>query len=301
MKHYVDIQILREFGNEFTEPNTGAFAPGDMISITEKIDGSNASFLCENGQLFAFSRKKELSFSNNLAGFWNWVKESLDPTEYLEEERYIFFGEWLRKNKVVYQKEHINKFYLFDIYDRTEGKWMPQDFVKEEAKKHGLNYVPELYFGPFVSWDHCRSFLNSPSYGETQEGVVVKNLSKINDDNNRLPVYLKIVNDSFKESKRPKMEDREKKAEMIRARILIDCIVTERRVEKMIFKLRDEGILPEVLTPQDMKTVAKNLPKRIYEDCLKEEPEIVHAAEPLGSKAIADISMELARKIIIGS
>ena len=109
------------------------------------------------------------------------------------------------------------------------------------------------------------------------------------------------MNESFKESKTPKVIDPEKQAEKERAQALIDSIVTERRVEKMIFKLRDEGILPEIMTPQDMKTVAKNLPKRIYEDCIKEEPETVKAAGAFGSKAIAGTAMKWAKKIILGS
>ena len=169
MKHYIDIDNIRETDTELVKANTGAFSPGDIISVTEKIDGSNASFTCEGGRLFAFSRKQQLAFNNTLAGFWNWINESLNPAEYADEERYIYFGEWLRKNKIIYDKEFINRFYLFDIYDKVDEKWMSQDFVKEQAKKHHLTYVPELYCGPFVSWEHCRSFMDSPAYGDIQE------------------------------------------------------------------------------------------------------------------------------------
>ena len=298
-KHYIDIENLRENSTEFVKPNTNAFEKGDLISITEKIDGSNASFAFSDGKLLAFSRKQELSFKNNLAGFWNWA-QTLDASEYEEDSQYIYFGEWLRKNKIIYSKEYINRFYLFDIYDKERECWMPQDFVKEEAKKHGLTYVPELYFGPFVSWEHCRTFMNSPAYGDTQEGIVVKNLSKINDKENRFPVYLKMVNESFKESKRPKIIDPEKEAERAKAQSLIESIVTPRRVEKMIFKLRDEGIFPETLTPADMKLVAKNLPKRVYEDCMKEEKEILLAAGENSGKMVSSTTMKIARNLILG-
>lgn len=52
-------------------------------------------------------------------------------------------------------------------------------------------------------------------------------------------------------------------------------IVTWRRVEKEIYKMRDEGLLLDSWCEQDMKIVVKNLSDRIYHDCEKEEPEIV--------------------------
>ncbi len=47
MKKYIDIQVVREKEtvlDDITLPvNTGAFQVGDIISITEKMDGANAS------------------------------------------------------------------------------------------------------------------------------------------------------------------------------------------------------------------------------------------------------------------
>ena len=57
----MDIQNI-EFGSELKEPNIGGFKAGDVIQISEKIDGSNASFRydVETNTLKAFSRKREL-------------------------------------------------------------------------------------------------------------------------------------------------------------------------------------------------------------------------------------------------
>lgn len=298
MKHYLDIENLRETGNEFRRPNTGAFEFGDIISITEKIDGSNASFTREGDKLLAFSRKQELNFNKTLAGFWNWV-QTLDPSVF--DDRYIFFGEWLRKNKITYNKEAMNQFYLFDVYDKQVEGWVPQVYVENFARLYHLNYIEELYYGPFLSWDHCRNFMHKSAYGDQQEGVIVKNQTKLNDPLVREPVYLKLVNEKFKETMSKKSEpDPAKEAGKKAAQRLISTIVTPRRVEKMIFALRDEGVLSEVLEPKDMKTVAKYLPKRVYEDCLKEEPEVVQAAGEFGGKAISSLTMKIAREMILG-
>jgi hypothetical protein len=43
--------------------------------------------------------------------------------------------------------------------------------------------------------------------------------------------------------------------------------------------------------------IAKILPKACYEDCVKEEPEIVNSIENFG-KLCANVSMKLAREMI---
>lgn len=79
MKKYIDIQVVREREtvlDDITLPvNTGAFQVGDIISITEKMDGANASIRYDEKEdvLRAFSRNNELSKDQNLRGFWEYV------------------------------------------------------------------------------------------------------------------------------------------------------------------------------------------------------------------------------------
>lgn len=65
--------------------------------------------------------------------------------------------------------------------------------------------------------------------------------------------------------------------------------------------MRDEGIVPEKITPQDMKLVAQNLPKRIYEDCLKEERELVVSVGEYFGKMCGSKAMGFAKEIILGN
>ena len=221
MKHYIDIQQLIEKDTELKESNCKAFVPGDMISITEKVDGSNASITIEDGVLKAFSRKQELDETNTLDGFWNFV-QTLKAEDF--DQNLVIFGEWLRKNKIVYNPEAMHKWYVFDIYDKNTGTWKSQMFVKGYCIAHDLEYVHTLYEGPFISWDHCRTFMNSPIYGARQEGIVVKNISKLFDENNRQPSYLKLVNEDFKESHKVKTpKSPEELQEEARCRALVEC------------------------------------------------------------------------------
>jgi len=298
MKHYIDIQAIIENDTELKRSNAKCFEVGDIIQITEKVDGSNASVQKENGNLLAFSRKQPLDEFNNLDGFFQYV-QTLNPADF--DERYIVFGEWLRKNKIIYNEENMHKWYVFDIYDAVDEKWMTQDFVRKFCADHNLTYVNVLYEGEFISWEHCRTFMNSPHYGERQEGIVVKNQTKINDPNTRTPFYLKIVNDSFKETMKERpQKSQEQLDEEARLRALAETIVTERRVEKAIFRLRDDGVFPDKFAPEDMKMVARNLPKAVYDDCVKEEKETVDAIGASFGKLCGSITMNYARKIILG-
>jgi hypothetical protein len=49
-----------------------------------------------------------------------------------------------------------------------------------------------------------------------------------------------------------------------------------------------------------MKLVARNLPKRIYDDCVKEENELVMAAGEYFGKMCGSTTMKHARDIILG-
>lgn len=304
-KHFIDIEHLREEDVDFRKSNTGLFKVGDHIQISEKLDGANAC-ICYNSAedyIAAFSRKRKLSYDNTLRGFWNF-SQSISPDGFKAHPNWRVFGEWLVKNKIVYDESRVNKWYVYDIYDVSVGAWLPQATVKMFCDKYGFEYIHVLYDGPFISWGHCKTFLNSPFYGDTQEGVVVKNQSALNHETMNLPFYLKIVNDEYKETKKIKTgkhsTNEAEKAERDEALRIADAIVTLNRVEKEIFKMINEGILPEQLNSKDMSTIAKFLPKRIHEDCVKEEPEFVIKAGKYFSKACNQLTMKHAKSIVIG-
>lgn len=209
------------------------------------------------------------------------------------------------KNAITYKPEFYKNWYVYDIYDVEKEEYLPQTEVKKFVEQHNLTYIHVLYEGEFISWEHCKTFCNSPAYGDKQEGIVIKNQTKLNNPWSRTPFVLKIVNDCFSEVKkdnhRQKIEDPERIKARESAQNIVDQIVTKRRVEKEIYKMRDEGIVPEKITPQDMKIVAQNLPKRIYEDCIKEELELVQVAGEFFGKMCGSKSMSFAKEIILGN
>lgn len=303
IKHFMDIQVLREFDTDIKSSNALGFEPGDFIQITEKWDGSNGSvgYDKDSDSLVAFSRKQTLSYDNGLNGFWEYA-QNLNKDIFANHPNYRVFGEWGNKNKILYNTDTYKKWYVYDIYDTEAEKWLPQTEVKKFVDEAGLIYIHVLYEGPFISWEHCRSFMNSPAYGDRQEGVVVKNQTKLNDPNSRRPFYIKIVNDDFKESMKVRVVDPALVKARNEASELAASIVTKNRVEKMLYKLRDEQLIPEKVGPQDMGALAKVLPKRIFEDCLKEEIEVVNKVNEFEGanfgKICGTLTMKLAREII---
>lgn len=309
----LDLGTVKPDGTKAIRPrNTGAFEPGDTIQISTKIDGANASIAWDEttGKLEIFSRTNLLDSPGALRGFYDYIKTEVEPkipwAELALAKDIVIFGEWCVGHSIkTYNKDWYNKWRIYDIWDKRQNEYWAQDMVKSFCEKFGLEYVEELYYGPFISWDHCRSFLHaSKAYGPDQEGIVIKNQTKLGSLDNKSPVYIKIVNEKFVEHMHSKKEkkpiDPAIAAEKQKAEELIASVVTEARVKKLILKLVDEGILPTELSPRDMSTCMKHLPKRLFEDLLKEEPEAVAAASTYAGKATAALASKFAKEIIIG-
>lgn len=310
-KKFIDIEHIRgediDLGNGIVRKNNvGAFEVGDQIQITTKIDGANASiaYNADEHKLEVFSRTNLLDGADGLQGFKPFIDTKFKPDEFAKFSDLVIFGEWLVPHKINdYEKCHFNNWHVYDIWSKTKKNYMPQEFVKEFCREHGMSYVEVLYEGQFVSWDHCRTFMHASKYGPRQEGIVVKNQTKLDRDDIRFPKYLKIVNDEFKES----MVKKEKKPvdpEVLKAEqeayATMATVVTEARVHKLILKLIDEGKLDKDLKPKDMSIVCKHLPKMVWEDLLKEESEILQKVGNLAGAACSKLTIGHCKKIIIG-
>lgn len=295
-KKFMDIERIKE-------EITGGFEVGDEIVIQEKIDGANAAirYDFETDAIVAQSRKNILNISNNLRGFYEWT-QTLDKELVASGlgEDIVLFGEWLVPHTVKYPDKKYNQFYVYDAYNTKLEEYLPQCTVEAIASILNLNYIPVFYRGKFQSWEHCYSFVGKTEMGgEYGEGIVVKNQTKLNDKNSRTPYYLKIVGEKFQEVHKDhkKVINPEKLKANEENKALCETIVTEARVTKILHKLIDEGILPENWGASEMPIVAKNLCKRVFEDCQKEEPETTAKIFNFG-KVANSICMTIARKFI---
>lgn len=297
-KKFMDIERLKE------DYKLG-FRKGDLVQISEKMDGSNASIRYdrETGRLEAFSRKLPLHQENRLSGFWDYV-QTLNPEDYRDTPDYVIFGEWMVQHVIVYAPEVMNKWYVYDIYDVGKGRYLPQSQVKEFAGSHNLLYVHVFYEGPFQGWDHVEQFVGQSAYGDQGEGVVVKNQTRLNSQERNCPFVVKLVREDLREVKKlnrkKKAENPEKLSEKAAALEVVESVVTRARVEKELYKMRDEGLLMGERDQWELKTINRYLPKRIYEDCVKEEKDEVEEAGKLFGSLCAATVLKHVKDILIG-
>lgn len=262
IKKYMDVVRL---GHQST---VSVLNEGDYITITEKLDGANASFkLNSEGVVDGFSRRTPVDENNTLRGYYGWLKENIKPE--LLNPRYRYFGEWLVSHKIQYKPEYYQNFYLFNVYDDELEEYLSDDIMKSEATRLGIKTVPLFYEGQYISFDHLMSFVGKSdmalNYGE---GIVVKNISYRDKYGHQL--FVKLVHEDFAETQKqkpPKDPNRPATPEQE----FINMSVTKARVDKMLHKLVDEGIIEENFGVEDMKIILQNLGNRIYEDIMKEE------------------------------
>jgi len=260
MKKYMDIIRL---GHKST---VGVLNEGDNITITEKLDGANASFKKENGIIKAFSRNTELNEENNLRGFYQWT-QTLDINLLLDN--IIYFGEWLVRHTIKYQLDKLNQFYLYDIYNENYNTYLDFSFIEYEANKLNINLIPLFYKGEYQSFEHLKSFVGKTIFGEGKgEGIVVKNVGYKNKYGNQ--IFVKLVTEEFSEVQKQKPPKDPNRPITVEQEFINMCL-TKARVDKLLHKLIDEGIIEEEFGIEDMGLILKNLGSRVYEDIIKEE------------------------------
>jgi len=235
------------------------------VVIMEKLDGANASFKKEDGVIKCFSRNNEVNEENNLRGFYEWVQENINPQDLKDDA--IYFGEWMVKHSIDYPQEVYQNFYLFDVYDEEFEQYIEFKFVKKEAKRLGLNLVPVFYEGEFQSLDHVNSFVGQSNLGDIGEGVVLKNYNYR--DKHGGQVFTKIVSDGFAEKAKTKKQKLPQNSNELDD--FVDTYLTNARVEKMLNKLVDEGVIDQEYGIEDTGTILKNSGSRIIDDILEEE------------------------------
>lgn len=307
MKKYLDIERCKQ---KYAE----TFNVGENIVIQEKIDGSNASIRYdeESGTLKAFSRRLELNSENTLNGFWDYV-QSLNTIAFKEVlgSRYIVFGEWMgAKHAIKYPEDVYGKFWMFDVWDTQTEQYLPYEETRAfygrliacGNKEKKFNFVPVFYIGKFESWEKAMELVGKTEVGAepSGEGIVIKRQDYLDSKSSRLPFYVKIVSEQFSEvhkSRKQKAIDPAAIAKKEANIALAATIVTPQRVQKMLYKFIEDGLLPQDWDEHNLKDISKLLPNAIYRDCVKEESETVQQVEDFG-KVAAKLSMSIVRDLI---
>ena len=236
---------------------------GTEVVVMEKLDGANASFGIIGGELKMFSRNQELNEYNTLRGFYDWVRQNINQNLLFPNK--IYFGEWLVPHTVQYKKEAQCEFYLFDIYDVKTDTYLDWNTTVQAAKRLGLR-TPEVFFrGELHSMTDVDKYIGQSELTDipnTGEGIVVKDYEG--------QQFVKIISDKFKETKSIKQPSLDRTD----IGTLIDSVLTPQRVEKLIHKKIDLGLLPTELDITDTGNVLKALSSDVVNDIFEEEMHI---------------------------
>lgn len=276
IKRYTD--IIR-YGKSSTQ---GVIQEGDIISISEKVDGANASFTRDDDNFLGvscYSRRQVLTPENTLQGFYGWVRENIVPIKEELIPNYRYIGEWTTPHKIKYKEEYTKTFLLFSIWDDETEQYLSDKIVQLEAERLGLKTVEYFYYGEFISYEHMTSFIGRSNITEvpnTGEGIVVKNVNYF--DGNGKQVFVKLVSEAFAEIQKQKLPKNPNIYEKETA--ILKSVLTKPRVDKLMHKLVDEGELTrEDFTLSNMIRLIKLLAPRVIEDIYKEEKEIMSEIE----------------------
>lgn len=273
------------------------FSLEDTIVIQEKVDGSNFSIRVEDGEVSTYSISERLCPNNTLRGAYNWVQsQNLQKIKGILGEDFILYGEWVTPHAVKYPVNNVA--YFYDVWSISRQCYLDWEVSKVLVEKLGFTFVPVFYCGNFQSWEHIYSFIGKSELGATiGEGIVVKNMSHRLDVNGRFPYYVKLVSNEFAEVKKTDEMDFSGINARVRNQKLVDTIITEQRIDKLLRKMVDTGDISEGYSEADKAKALKLIGTAVYRDCTKEEPEIV---EQVG-KTFMSYAITTAKKLVNNS
>ena len=245
------------------EENVGIFHDlEDTIYIQEKVDGGNFRFfITKEGKVIFGSRTQQLTsdegedtnMQKNFTRCANHIREKLADKDLYNYNNLIFYGECMIKHTIGYDWENTPPFLGYDILDTVSGKFLDVQEMDKIYEDIGLSRVPII---KTVKAKEIKGVTDedvppSKYYGGQAEGIVFKNSSK--------QLYAKYVRDEFKEKNKEAFGGNKKHADTDED-YFTAVYCTNARIEKIIFKLLDDGNKLELpLMPLLIKGVYKDI------------------------------------------
>lgn len=238
--------------------------------VFPKLDGTNASvWISDDGYLQAGSRNRHLSLEQDNAGFFNHIVEDQDVFSLLKAyPHWILYGEWLVPHSLkTYRDSAWRTFYVFDVYDTNEGRYLHYDEYAATLDAHSVEYLTPLAVYNNVTYDNLLKELEKNNFlikdGEgTGEGVVVKNYSFENRFGRT--VWAKVVSNEFKEQHTKVMGAATKEGKDMVEEFIARKWVTPALVDKVYAKIvNEENGWNSKFIPRLLNTV--------YYDLIREE------------------------------
>lgn len=211
--------------------------------VFPKIDGTNASVWFTD-KIIAGSRTRELSATQDNAGFYNAIHKDENILRYLTKyPHHILYGEWLVPHSLkTYRETAWRKFYVFDVWDGE--KFLDYDDYSSELSYYGIEYITPICiiengtYEKFVAQLPKNTYLIEDGKGEG-EGIVIKRYDFRNHQNKQ--VWAKIVSTEFKEANSKAFGPSVIKTERQVEDNIVQNYVTSTLIEKEYSKLAIDG------------------------------------------------------------
>ena len=244
----------------------------DVVSVEEKVDGSQFSFGVFNGQIKVRSKGKELILDNPEKLFTQAV-ETVKRLSSTLVDGWTYRAEFLAKpkhNALAYDRIPSSHLIIFDINTQEEC-YLSYEEKKAEAERLGLEIVPLLYQGSITTPEQFMQLLQNVSVlgGQKIEGVVCKNYNKFGRDKKVL--MAKFVSEAFKEVHKSEWKvSNPGNADILE--IIKTKYTSQARWNKAIQHLKEAGNYTN--SPADIGNLIKEVQEDIQKECkedIKEE------------------------------
>ena len=153
----------------------------EVLSVQPKLDGTNCFVAYDNGNIIIGSRNRFITPEDDNNGCAKYIMENLYDkllAYFKEYPNNVLYGEYLINHIFKVKPEYLNRFYIFDVYDKSTNEYRQP---KSTEENFGLDTVPTLPFEnrsdfkEFVLRDlkEFSKFLMEDSF-ENGEGFVIK-------------------------------------------------------------------------------------------------------------------------------
>ncbi len=240
-----------------------------VLYVQEKVDGSQFSFGVFDGKLHVRSKGREIPLDEGEITDGNF-KAAIDTVTALWASNLLqpemtYRGEVLSKpkhNALEYNRVPEGNVVLFDASPSFEA-YLTYEELQAAAAALDLEVVPLLFTG-LVDKGNFDALLKNESFlgGPSIEGIVLKPVEPLyGRDAKRL--MAKFVSPEFKEVHQ-KEWGAKANPKATALEILWEMFATERRWEKAVEHLRDEGLLQDA--PQDIGPLIMEVKRDVWEE-----------------------------------
>jgi hypothetical protein len=174
--------------------------------IFPKIDGTNGVIWYDENKIHCGSRKRELSLNSDNAGFYKQYHNDARFAElFTRHPDWIVYGEFLVKHVIKnYLDDAWRKFYVFDVFDRGENRYIPYNEYIDVLEQLDIDYIPCLAIEQYYTLDDLKRISEQATWlmkdDVPGEGIVIHAYDFTNQYGRT--VFAKLVRAEYKISKR---------------------------------------------------------------------------------------------------